>query len=191
MSSLMERIGNERRRLRGVRQRMAAALEAKANGDENFVPFYIAAADYIDVTMQRLHEQDVKMGKMVLEKVDKVDDKVEEMMEELDRRLEGAKAHLKPFLAARDELRQKGSEALERFESAAQEYSDFIAANMGHQGSTNDIAGKLFTPADWEYMAGVTDEQQIEEQALYNQVCESMPANVEEPADLEKPVELN
>lgn len=187
MTTLMERIGNERRRLRGVRQRMAAALEKKANGDEKFVPFYIAAADYIDVTMQRLHDQDVKMGKMVVEKVDKVDDAVKEMMEELERRLEGAKAHLKPFLAARDQLREKGASALENFESAAKEYSDFIAANMGHQRSTNDIAGKIFTPADWEYMAGVSDEQQAQEQALYKQVVESMPANVEEPEDLEKP----
>ena len=66
MTTLMERIGNERRRLRNVRQRMAAAIEAQANGDERFVPFYVAAADYIDETMQRLHEQDVKMGKKLL-----------------------------------------------------------------------------------------------------------------------------
>ena len=105
MTTLMERIGNERRRLRNVRQRMAAAIEAQAKGDEGFVPFYVAAADYIDETMQRLHKQDVKMGKMIVEKVDEVDDTVKQALKELDDRLEGAKDHLKPFLAARDALR--------------------------------------------------------------------------------------
>ena len=58
---------------------------------------------------------------------------------------------------------------------------------MGHQKSTNDVAGKLFTTDDWEYMAGITDEQQAEEKEMYDQVVSTMPSNVEEPADLEKP----
>lgn len=181
MTSLMERIGNERRRLRNVRQRMAAAIEAKANGDEGFVPFYIAAADYIDETMQRLHEQDIKMGKMIVEKVDKVDDQIEQALKELDDRLEGAKAHLRPFLAARDSLREKGAEALEDFEAAAKKYSDFIAANMGHHGSTNDLSAKLFKQEDWVYMAGISDEQSAQEEKLFDRVVETMPERVDEP----------
>ena len=102
MATLMERIGNERKRLRLVRQRMVAGLEAKANGDEAYVPFYVAVGDYIDTTMQRLHDQDVKMGKMIVEKVDEVDDAVEKALGELEERLKGANAHLKPFLEARD-----------------------------------------------------------------------------------------
>lgn len=183
MTSLMERISNERRRLRSVRQRMAAAIAVQANGDEAFVPFYIAAADYIDATMQRLHEQDVKMGEMIVEKVDDLDDSVKQALQELDERLEGAKAHLKPFLAARDALRQGGVETLDQFEAAAKTYSDFIVANMGHHGSTNDLSAKLFSPADWEYMAGISDEQSMQEECLFNLVVDATPEGVEEPKD--------
>jgi len=178
MATLMERIGNERKRLRLVRQRMAAGLEAKANGDEAYVPFYVAVADYIDTTMQRLHEQDVKMGKMILEKVEEVDDSVEKALGELEERLEGAKAHLKPFLAARDELRERGAAALGAFEVVAQEYSDFIVANMGHHGATNDLCAKLFSPTDWEYMAGITDEQQQQDKEMFQRVLDASPDTV-------------
>jgi len=183
MTTLMERIGNERRRLRNVRQRMAAAIAVQANGEEGFVPFYIAAADYIDATMQRVHEQDIKMGKMIVDKVDKVDDQIRQALKELDDRLEGAKAHLEPFLAARDALHERGAEALKDFEVAAKTYSDFVVANMGHHGATNDLAGKLFKPADWEYMAGISDEQSAQEASLFSQVVDSMPADVEAPKD--------
>ena len=183
MTTLMERIGNERRRLRNVRQRMAAAIEAGANGNEEFVPFYVAAADYIDQTMQRLHDQDVKMGKMIVEKVERVDDNVKQALKELDARLEGAKQHLEPFLAARDALRERGSAALEDFEKAARTYSDFIVANMGHHGVTNDLSVKLFSRDDWEYMAGISDEQSARDERLFNAVVETMPEGVDEPKE--------
>ena len=116
MTTLQERIGNERKRLRAVRQKMMAAVEQKSNGDEAFVPLYIAAADYIEATMARLHGQDVRMGDMIREKVETVDDGVKQALEELGDRLSGAREHLKPFLAARDALREQGAAALENFD---------------------------------------------------------------------------
>jgi hypothetical protein len=175
MSTLQERIGNERRRLRLVRQRMAAGIEAQAGDDAAYVPFYVAVADYIDTTMQRLHDQDVKMGNMIREKVDEVDVQVENALEELAERLRGAEAHLKPFLEARDELREKGIAALESFEAAGKAYSDFIVANMGHHGATSDLSAKLFSLADWEHMAGITDAQQREDEELYQRVLDASP----------------
>lgn len=174
MTELRDRIANERRRLREVRLKMVAAVEAKA-GDDAYVPFYVATADYIDATMQRLHDQDIKMREMIVEKVDKMDEGIEKALSELDERLEGAKAHLKPFLEARDELRDKGAEALEKFEAIAREYSDFVVANMGHHGATTDLAAKLFSPQDWEYMAGISDEQRRQDEDLFKRVVESAP----------------
>ena len=175
MTTLQERIANERRRLREVRLKMVAAIEAKAGSDEAYVPFYVATADYIDATMQRLHDQDIKMRNMIVEKVGEMDESVEKALSELDERLEGAKAQLKPFLEARDALKEKGAEALEKFEQIGKEYSDFIVANMGHHGGTTDLAAKLFSPADWEYMAGITDEQQNKDEDLFRRVVESAP----------------
>jgi hypothetical protein len=162
---------------------MAAAIEVQANGNEAFVPFYIAAADYIDATMQRVHEQDIKMGQMITDRVGELDDQIRQALGELDARLAGAKVQLEPFLAARDDLRERGSEALKGFEQAAQTYSDFIVANMGHHGATNDLSVKLFTPDDWEYMAGISDEQSAHDEQLFNRVVATMPEGVAEPTD--------
>ena len=175
MTTLQERIGNERRRLRSVRQSMVAAIEDETPSDDTYVPFYVAIADYIDETMKRLHEQDVKMGNMIRDKVDEVDDQVEKALGELERRLVGAKAHLDPFLEARDALKDKGSEALDHFEVAAKKYSDFIVANMGHHDATTDLSTKLFNLSDWEYMAGITADQQAEEENLFQQVSATTP----------------
>jgi len=175
MTTLRERIANERRRLREVRLKMVAAIEAKAGGDEAYVPFYVAVADYIDATMQRLHDQDIKMRDMIVDKIETVDESVEKALGELDERLDGAKAHLQPFLEARDALKETGVEALEKFEQIGKEYSDFVVANMGHHGGTTDLAAKLFKPADWEYMAGVSDEQARQDEELFQRVVDAAP----------------
>jgi hypothetical protein len=175
MATLQERIANERRRMRTVRQYMAAGVDRKASGDAAFVPFYIAAADYIEAAMARLHIQDVRMGDMIREKVETVDATVEKALAELDERLTGAEQHLRPFLAARDELKAKGLASLEHFEAAAKTYSDFISSTMGHHGATTDISGKLFKLPDWEYMAAITEEEVQREQELYAAVEASLP----------------
>lgn len=181
MTALMERIGNERRRLRNVRQNMLAAIEQKSQGNEAYVPFYIAAANYIDATMQRVHIQDVKMDDMIREKVETMDADVEQALAELDDRLTGAKEHLIPFLAARDALIESGREALELFEKEGKEYSDFIVSNMGHHPPTADLGAKLFSAEDWEYMAGITDEDVERETALFDSVQETLPGDVKVP----------
>jgi outer membrane translocation and assembly module TamA len=180
MTTLQERIGNERKRLRAVRQKMMAAVEQKSNGDEAFAPLYIAAADYIEATMARLQGQDVRMGDMIREKVETVDDGVKQALEELGDRLSGAREHLKPFLAARDALREQGAAALEKFEKEGKAYSDFVVANMGHHGLTTDLSAKLFSIEDWEYMAAISDEEIERETELFDRVVASTPANLKE-----------
>jgi hypothetical protein len=179
MSTLMERVGNERRRLRTVRQNMMAAIEQGSGGDESYVPFYIAAANYIDATMARLHGQDVRMGDMIREKVETIDAGVEQGLRELDERLKGAEEHLKPFLAARDVLQTRGAEALEKFEQEGKNYSDFIVANMGHHGPTSDLSAKLFSTADWEYMAEITDDEIARDAELFDRFVATRPAGLE------------
>ena len=115
------------------------------------------------------------MGDMIREKVESVDAGVEQALQELDDRLTGATAHLKPFLAARDALREKGQEALEAFEKAGKEYSDFITSTMGHHNATADLSAKLFSVADWEYMANITDEEIARDAELFDRVEASIP----------------
>lgn len=123
------------------------------------------------------------MGDMIREKIETMDANVEKALGELDERLSGANHHLKLFLAARDELKAKGIQALEHFESAAKTYSDFIVSNMGHHGGTTDLSAKLFDQGDWEYMAAITDEEMQREQDLYAQVEASLPDSLKHLAD--------
>lgn len=180
MSTLMEEIAQERMRLRTVRQTMAAAIQAGGQSDNTFAEFYVTAANYIEAAMQRVHDQDIKMKSMILDKVENVDDAVKQAIRELDDRLEGAARELQPFLTARDALIEKGAVCIADFEGAAKTYSDFIVSNMGHHAATADLAAKLFTVADWEYMAGREAEQIEAETRLFEQVMDKKPADLPE-----------
>lgn len=176
---LRERIANERRRLKSVRQALSAALEQGARGDLAYAPFYLAVADYIEAAMHRLHIQDVRMGEMIRSKLGKRDDNAKQALQELDERLTGNLNHLRAFLQARDELRRENtSSALARFEQASQDYTNFITANMGHHGATTELAQKLFNLDDWAFMAGITEEETRREQLLYEKVFASVPKSL-------------
>ena len=180
MTTLRERVANERRRLRSVRQALSAAVEQKSAGDATFVEFYAAIADYMAAAMHRLHEQDVKMGNMIREKLGHIDDKARQALKELDERLEGNQQHLKAFLEAKEQLAREGARALERFEEVSRAYTQYITENMGHHGGTTDLAGKLFSQDDWEYMAGVTDEDMRREGTLYDRVFKALPKRLKD-----------
>lgn len=178
---LRERIGNERRRLKSVREALSAALAQGANGDAAFVPFYVAAAEYIEASMHRLHIQDVRMGDMIRDKLGKLDANAEQALRELDERLSGNQRHLAALTEARAVLGRDGASALGRFEKVARDYTSFITANMGHHGLTTDLAQKLFSVDDWAYMAGITDEETKREQSLHQRVFASVPKSLKLP----------
>ena len=90
--------------------------------------------------------------------------------------LGGNQEHLKAFSAAKRALKGGGAAALESFEAVSAAYSNYIVTNMGHHGATTELAQRLFTPADWDYMAGVTDEETRVEQQQYARVFAALPA---------------
>jgi hypothetical protein len=176
MTTLRERVAGERRRLKSVREALTAAVARKSNGDRAFVPFYVAVSDYMETSMGRLHAQDVKMGDMIREKLGKPDAVADQALKELDERLAGNQKLLQVMVAAKKHLAKDGSpEALERFEAAGAAYTQYIVSNMGHHGATTDLAGRLFSQADWEYMAGVTEEETRTEQRQYASVFDALP----------------
>ncbi|MEO8223641.1 MAG: hypothetical protein ABI661_02465 [Gammaproteobacteria bacterium] len=177
MTTLREKVAGERRRLKSVRETLTAAVARKSGGDNSFAPFYVAVADYIETSMGRLHAQDVKMGKMIRDKLGKLDAQADKALGELDERLAGNQEHLGALSAAKKSLAARPDTTnLERFETAAAAYTNYIVTSMGHHGGTTDLAGRLFTPADWDYMAGVSDEETRTEERLYARVFASLPA---------------
>lgn len=185
MTTLSEQIAGERRRLKSVRQLLTTAVARKSGGNQSFVPFYIALGDYMEAAMNRLHAQDVKMGDMIRRKLATLDDKATQALDELHERLTGNQAYLTVFSAAKSALQGEGAEALERFEQASAAYTDYIVGNLGHHGLTTELAAKLFSEADWAYMAGMTEAETAHEQQLYARVHALLPAAL---ADLQPAV---
>jgi len=183
MTSLRERIGGERRRLRDVRQKLSAAVARGASGNTDWIPFYIAVGDYMEASIGRLLAQDIKMGELIRKKVETIDENVTRALAGLDENLSALKERLDRLLAARDRLRSDSAAALSEFEDAGRALTDYIVANLGHQdGGSNDLAGKLFGPEDWEYMAGITDEDMAKEVSLFEAVNAATPPDLEMPS---------
>lgn len=176
MTTQSEQIAGERRRLKSIRQLLTAAVARKSGGDPSFVPFYVALGEYMEAAMDRLHAQDLKMGDMIRRKLVTLDDKAKQALDELHERLTGNQAHLTVFSAAKSALQSEGVDALERFEQASAAYTAYIMANMGHHGGTTELAAKLFSEAEWAYMAGITEAETTREQELYARAFALLPA---------------
>jgi hypothetical protein len=180
---LNERVANERRRLRSVRQTLSAAVAKGAGRDAAYVPFYIAIGDYMEAAMHRLHIQDVRMGELIRRKLGTLNANQSEALAEMDERLAGNQRHLKRFLEARDALRTTGVVALPAFEAAGRDYSNYITTHMGHHDPTTALARDLLTREDWVFMAGITPEETAREEKLYKQVFAAVPGSLELPAN--------
>lgn len=179
---LRERVANERRRLKSVRQALTASVEQGARGDAAFIPFYDAVTDYLEATMSRLHIQDVRMGEMIRSKLGTLDAKAEKALAELGERLDGNQKHLHALVGSRDLLKKEGAAQLEAFEAVAQAYTSYIVSSMGHHGATTELAQALFSVDDWGYMAGITEEETAREKILYDKVFAAVPKSLKLPA---------
>lgn len=179
---LRERVANERRRLKSVREAWTAALAQGAGGDASYVPFYLAVGDYVEAAMHRLHIQDVRMGEMIRAKLGTLDAGATKAMAELDERLAGNQRHLAKMLAARDELRKSGAASLDKFEQVSRDYTSYILASMGHHGGSTELAQKLFSMDEWAYMAGITEDETRREQELHAGVFAVVPKSLKLPS---------
>ena len=140
----------------------------------------MAIADYIETAMGRLHAQDVKMGNMIREKLGKLDAPSEQALQELDERLAGNQQHLRAFSAAGRGLPRRWTpppwsisrpccrvQQLHRYEHGP---------SRRHHGSRRPPVYQ----DDWDYMAGVTDEETRVEQQLYARVFAALPAALDD-----------
>ena len=117
------------------------------------------------------------MGNLIRAKLGTLDAQSAQALRELDERLAGNQEHLRALSAAKEKLAARNDPAnLASFEAVGAAYTHYIVANMGHHGGTTDLAGRLFTPADWDYMAGVTDDETRTEQQQYARVFAALPS---------------
>jgi hypothetical protein len=177
MKPAIESIMNERGRLRTAHEMLKSALEVDGR-DESFAPFYLAVADYMEISMGRLHDQDIKMLAKLSEALAPLDPESEEIIAEVHRRLAGNQAHLAKFLACRSALQQDGMSAFEQFEEVSAAYIDYIHNRMGHHAPSTDLARQRFTENDWVEIADIDEPYFVKERALYESVLQTRPAVV-------------
>lgn len=182
-TSLRDQVAGERRRLKAVRMALSAALEMGAGGDQAFVPFYVAEADYLETAMGRMHAQDVRMAELITERLGgKLDDSQQAALDEMGRRLEINEKHLRELVSACEALKSEGVAALVRFEQTGRAYTDFITASMGHHGPTTELADRLLSADDWADMAGISAAETQREQQLYDRVVATLPPGLQMPS---------
>lgn len=177
MKPAIESIMNERGRLRTAHEMLKAALVVEER-DDSFVPFYLAVADYMEASMGRLHDQDLKMLQRLSEAMAPLDSESEEIIDEVYLRLEGNQEHLQKFLACREELQKNSASAFKRYEDTSTAYIDFIHNRMGHHAPSTDLARQHFTEDDWIEIADIDESYFIKERALYESVLQTRPSVV-------------
>lgn len=177
MRPAIESIMNERGRLRTAHEMLKSALDLDVR-DESFAPFYVAVADYMEISMGRLHDQDIKMLAKLSEAMAPLDPETEEVVAEVHRRLEGNQAHLAKFLDCRSALRREGMSAFDLFEDVSAAYIDYIHNRMGHHAPSTDLARQHFTENDWVEIADIDDSYFAKERALYESVLQTRPSVV-------------
>ena len=177
--SAIESLMGERGRLRTSHEMLKAALELEDRGPE-FIPFYIAAANYMEAGMGRLDAQDVKMLARLAEKLGDATPEEAEVVAEVHRRLDGNREHLQKFLACRDALVADPSDAVSiaDFESISTAYIDYIHNRMGHHAPSTDMARQLFDESDWVEIADIDPAYFAGEEKIYVSMLAVRPDSV-------------
>jgi hypothetical protein len=172
----VESVMGERGRLRSSHEMLKAALDNEQRGPD-YVPFYIAVANFMEASMGRLDSQDIKMLTRLRDRLGHPSDEEEAIIAEVHRRLDGNREHLQKFLACRDALIDDGPEptAIKHFEEVSDAYIDYIHNEMGHHAPSTDIARRIFETEDWLDIADLDSEYFAREQKLYTELMEKRP----------------
>lgn len=173
-------VARERRRQMQVRKAFEAGLAAKDWGGSDPVAFYLACADYLKWSMDRLHDQDQIIHDLLSERIAADEKDAHERLAVLNARQQRSRDLMATFMRAADALRAAGRGGLPAFQAAAREFTDTFKSLL--QPRKNPFfrhTDVLFTDADWERVAGVTSGSIAEEHELFATVQKTAPAGVD------------
>lgn len=174
-------IARERRRQIQVRKAFAAGLDpAAAWAGREPGAFHLACADYLLLSMDRLHDQDQVIHDLLAERIPAAEAEAHERLAVLNDRQDQSRALLEQFRGAAEALRGAGAAGVRAFEHAAREFTAAFGNLL--QARRNPFfrhTDRLFTDADWARIAGVTPESLAEEERLFERVRRTAPAGVD------------
>ncbi len=169
------RVREERMRMSKVRRVLGLALEGKAPVEDP-IPLYLACADYLQHSLDRLHAQDHRLWERLDPHAGPNDGALRQKLTRLETRLTASERALADLAQARDALRARGAAHRDAFEDEAREFLGvFLGVLAASRHSTLAEEEEKFASADWDYVADHTAEAAKRELHLFGQVDSAAP----------------
>lgn len=173
-------IARERRRQIQVRKAFEAGLaQADQRGAELF-DFYLACAEYMVFSMDRLHDQDQAIHDFLKQRIPIQDADAHERLDTLNKRQTTSRELMATFHQGMEKLKQAGRDGLKAFEEGARKFADkFTSLLAPRKNPFHKHTDELFTDEDWLVIAGVSDDSLVREQELFIAVKRTAPAGID------------
>jgi hypothetical protein len=173
-------IARERRRQIQVRKAFDAGLALVDETVPTLTAFYLACADYIVASMDRLHAQDQLIHDLLAARIPADEAEAHERLATLNDRQRQSRKLLIEFQNAAEQLRRQGPSGVGAFLDAARQFSaEFKSLLAPRRNPFFRHTDALFGEDDWWRIAGVTDRSLETEERLFRAVQRTAPAGMD------------
>ena len=174
-----QRVREERMRMSKVRRVLGVALDGEA-AVEDPIPAYLACADYLKHSLDRLHAQDHRLWERLDPHAGPDDAVFREKLDHLKARLAASEQALAGLVQARDALRAAGAPQRAAFEDEARAFLHvFLNILSASRHSTLAEEEEKFAGSDWDYVADNTAQAAARELELFEQVENAAPGVID------------
>ncbi len=162
-------VSKERTHLSQVRRAFTTGLEIEAV-DPGLVNFYVVCCGYLEYSLNRLIAQDNILHDPLIPHIEATNQEYLDKLTKLEKGLQAMENAIEKLTTAKNNLIKAGLYETQIFKEEARAFLDvFLNMLAINRHSTIDLESKVFTPKDWEKLAGVTEESiQMEEKLFLN-----------------------
>ncbi len=162
-------VSKERTHLSQVRRAFTTGLEIEAV-DPGLVNFYVVCCGYLEYSLNRLIAQDNILHDLLVPHIEATNQEYLDKLTKLEKGLQAMENAIEKLTTAKNNLIKAGLYETQIFKEEARAFLDvFLNMLAINRHSTIDLESKVFTPKDWEKLAGVTEESiQMEEKLFLN-----------------------
>jgi hypothetical protein len=173
-------IARERRRQIQVRKAFEAGLALAEQADRDLSAFYLACAEYMVFSMDRLHEQDQYIHDLLKQRIPIEDGDAHERLDVLEERQGKSRELMETFRHGMEKFRQAGRDGIQAFEKGARQFTaKFTSLLAPRKNPFHKHTDELFTEEDWVVIAGVSEDSLGREAELFVAVQRAAPANAD------------
>ncbi len=173
-------IARERRRQIQVRKAFEAGLLLAEQAESDLTDFYLACAEYMVFSMDRLHDQDQLIHDFLKDRIPVEEADAHERLDTLSERQGKSRALMETFREGMDSLKRTGRQGLAAFEEGARKFADkFTSLLAPRKNPFHKHTDELFTDEDWVVIAGVSEDSLATEQLLFIAVKQTAPAEID------------